>query len=411
MAITGVGVVAPNGIGRDAFWQANVEGRSGIDAITSFDVSRMDSKIAGQVKGLDPRDYMPFEVAKRTDRFVHLGLSAARMAIEDSGLNLAGEDKERIGVVIGSGLGGSLFHEEQIAAALEKGTHRINPMSVPRISPNAVSSHIAIQFGLLGPNYVVSAACASGAIGVGEAFRRVQYGETDVCVTGGAEAPVTNFNFGAYCSLRVLSKKRNEAPQEASRPFDNERDGFVMSEGAGMLILEEMGRARERGAHVYAEVAGYATASGAHHMVIPEADGLDAARAMHLALRDAGLRPREIDYINAHGTSTEANDKAETRAIKEVFGEDAQRVPISATKSMIGHTIGAAGAIEALVCALALEHGVIPPTINYQHRDPDCDLDYVPNQARTATLRAVLSNSFGFGSCNTCLVLVKPEAE
>ncbi len=408
VVITGLGVVAPNGIGTEAFWKANVEGRSGVDRITRFDVSHLDSKIAGEVRNFDPLQYMPAEVVKKADRFVHLGLAAAKMALEDSGIDLSLEDKTRIGVIIGSGLGGIVFHEEQMLAAYEKGAHRLNPMCVPKITPNAVSSHIAIQFGLLGPNMVVSSACASGTHGIGEAFRKVQYGETDICVTGGVEASLTQFTLGAYCSLRVLSK-RNDSPQEASRPFDKERDGFVLGEGAGMLVLEELTHARKRNAHIYAEVIGYAATSGAHHIVMPQPEGKDAALTMALALKDASLRPQDIDYINAHGTSTQANDRAETRAIKEVFGEYAYKIPISATKSMIGHTIGAAGAIEAVACALVIKNGIIPPTINQTHKDPDCDLDYVPNQARQADVKTVLSNSFGFGNCNACITFKKAE--
>jgi 3-oxoacyl-[acyl-carrier-protein] synthase II len=393
VVITGLGVVAPNGIGKDTFWQANIEGKSGVDKITAFDVSNLESKIAAQVKNFDPLQYIPKEVAKRTDRFAHLGLASARMAIEDSKIDLEKEDRNRIGVVIGSGLGGVLFHEEQILAGYEKGVHRLNPLCVPRISPNAVSSHIAIQYGLLGPNMVISTACASGTHALGEAFRKIQDEEIDLCLAGGTEAPLTQFNFGAYDALKVLSK-RNTSPQEASRPFDKERDGFVMGEGAAVLILEELNHALQRNAHIYAEVIGYTSNSGAYHMVMPQPNGKDAAQAISQALKDASLKPQDIDYINAHGTSTQANDKAETQAIKQVFSDYAHKIPISSTKSMIGHTVGAAGAIEALVCALVIENGIIPPTI-----------DYVPNQARKAQVNTVLSNSFGFGSTNACIIV------
>ncbi len=404
VVITGLGVVAPNGIGKEEFWQANIEGRSGVDLIKDFDTSNLGSKIAAQVKNLDPLKYISKEVAKRVDRFVYLGLASTRMALEDSKLNLEKEDRNRIGAIIGSGLGGVPFHEEQILAGYEKGVHRLNPLCVPRISPNAVSSHIAIQYGLLGPNMVISTACASGTHAIGEAFRKIQNGEIDICVSGGAEAPLTQFTFGAYDALKVLSK-RNGSPQEASRPFDKERDGFVLGEGADILILEELTHALKRNAHIYAEIIGYASNSGAYHIVMPEPDGKDASRVMSQCLKDANLKPKDIDYINAHGTSTQANDKAETKAIKEVFADYAYKIPISSTKSMIGHTIGAAGAIEALVCALVIENNLIPPTINYKHKDPDCDLDYVPNQARSAKVNIALSNSFGFGSCNACLIL------
>ncbi len=404
VVITGLGVVAPNGIGKDAFWQANIEGKSGVDKITVFDVSNLESKIAAQVKNFDPLQYIPKEVAKRTDRFTHLGLASAKMAIEDSKLDLEKENRNRIGVVIGSGLGGVLFHEEQILAGYEKGVHRLNPLCVPRISPNAVSSHIAIQYGLLGPNMVISTACASGTHALGEAFRKVQHGEIDLCLAGGAEAPLTQFNFGAYDALKVLSR-RNASPQEASRPFDKERDGFVMGEGAAVLILEELNHALKRNAHIFAEIIGYASNSGAYHMVMPQPEGKDAAQAIIQALKDANLKPQDINYINAHGTSTQANDKAETQAIKQVFSDYANKIPISSTKSMIGHTLGAAGGIEAVVCALTIEYNIIPPTINYQHKDPECDLDYVPNKARKTNVNTILSNSFGFGSTNACIIV------
>jgi len=403
VVITGLGVVASNGIGKEEFWQANIEGKSGVDTVTSFDVSNLNTKIAGQVKNFDPLKYMPKEVAKRVDRFVHLGLSCAKMALEDSKLYLEKEDRNRIGVVMGSGLGGVLFHEEQIIAALKKGINRIDPLGVVKVTPNAISSHIAIQYNLLGSNMVISTACASGGYAIGEAFRKIQDEEMDICVSGGTEAPVTQFTFGAYCALRVLSK-RNDSPQEASRPFDKQRDGFVLGEGAGIHILEELNHALKRNAHIYAEIIGYASNSGAYHMVMPEPNGKDAVAVISKALENANLTAKDIDYINAHGTSTQANDKVETLAIKNVFGEYSYKIPISSTKSMIGHTIGAAGAIEAVACCLALENQIIPPTINYQYKDPDCDLDYVPNQPRKAKIKTVLSNSFGFGSNNSCLI-------
>jgi 3-oxoacyl-[acyl-carrier-protein] synthase II len=404
VVISGLGVVASNGIGKEEFWKANVAGVSGVSKIENFDVSDLDSKIAAQIKDFNPLKYISKEVARRTDRFVHLGLLANKLALEDSRLDLQKEDRYRIGVVIGSGLGGVLFHEEQILAGYEKGVHRLNPLCVPRISPNAIASHIAIELGLNGPNLVISTACASGTHAIGEAFRMIQDDVANIIFTGGTEAPLTRFNFGAYCAMRVLSQKNN-APQEASRPFDKKRDGFVMGEGAGCLVLEELGHARRRNAHIYAEIIGYAANSGAHHMVMPLESGKDAAEAMAACIKNAGIKPEEVNYINAHGTSTQANDKAETRAIKEVFTEYAYKIPISSTKSMIGHAIGAAGAIEAVVCCLTIKNNLIPPTINYEYHDPDCDLDYVPNQARQAKVDIVLSNSFGFGSTNACLLL------
>jgi 3-oxoacyl-[acyl-carrier-protein] synthase II len=399
--VTGLGVVACNGVGVDEFWRANTEGRSGISPIDCFDAEDLASRIAGQVRGFTPASYMPEDVAKRVDRFVHFGLACAEMALKASALEPGAEDPGRIGVIIGSGLGGLMFHEEQIVAAFDRGAHRINPASVARISPNAVASHIAIRYGLKGPNLAISTACASGAHAIGEAFRKIQFGEADVCFAGGVEAPLTRFNFGAYCALRVLSRN-NAAPAAASRPFDLGRDGFVMSEGGAVLILEERERALRRGAPVLAEITGYASNSGAHHMVMPDPTGADAANVMSASLADARLR--RVDYINAHATSTRANDVAETRAIKAVFGEEARRIPVSSTKSMVGHSIGAAGAIEAVVCVKALQEQWIPPTINLDSPDPECDLDYVPHRGRAAPVENVMSNSFGFGNCNAALI-------
>jgi 3-oxoacyl-[acyl-carrier-protein] synthase II len=406
VVVTGLGVVACNGIGAEAFWSANVAGRSGIGPIDAFDASEFASRIAGQVRGFTPEHFMPEETAIRVDRFVHFGLACARMAIDGGKLDVAADDPDRLGVIIGSGLGGLLFHEEQLVAALKRGEMRVNPAAVPRITPNAVASQIAIHHGFRGPNLAISTACASGAHAIGEAFRKIQHGEMEAGLAGGVEAPLTPFNFAAYCALRVLSK-RNGEPARASRPFDRDRDGFVMGEGGAVLLLEERTRALRRGAPILAEITGYASNSGAHHMVIPEADGGDAARAMAAGLKEAGLT--SVDYINAHATSTKANDQAETRAIKSVFGAAAARIPISSTKSMIGHALGAAGAIEAVVCVQTLVHQIIPPTINLDAPDPDCDLDYVPHEARAAKLGAVMSNSFGFGNCNATLVFAAPS--
>lgn len=391
----------------DSFWKSNIRGKSATARITRFDASAYPSQAAAEVKDFDPFRYIPDKVAKRVDRFVHFGLAAAKQALEDSGLDLAVENPERMGAIIGSGLGGVVFHEEQIAAAYEKATHRYNPLCVPRITPNAAAAHIAILYGLMGPNYVISTACASGNHGIGEAFRKIQNREADVVISGGAEAPLTQFTFGAYCALRGVLSKRNDSPEKASRPFDKERDGFVMGEGAAILVLEELHHAVARNAPVYAEIVGYGLSSGAYHIAMPDPTGEDAARTMRLALAEARIAPSEIDYINAHGTGTVANDVAETIAIKKVFGPDAARIPVSSTKSMIGHSIGAAGAMEAVASCLALQHQIVPPTINLTNPDPQCDLDYVPNEARNKKIRWVLSNSFGFGSVNACLVFKK----
>jgi len=404
VVITGLGVVAPNGIGKDEFWEANVKGKSGVDWIKDFDTSSFNSKIAAAIKNFDPTKYMSAPVINKTDRFSQLGIVAAKLAIEDSKLDLEKEDKDRIGVSIGSGLGGVLFHEEQISTMYEKGFKKAEPLGVPKVSPNAVPGNISIIFGLTGPNVAISTACSSGAHGIGWAYDTIRLKRAEVMVAGGAEAPLTPYTFAAFSALRVLSK-RNDSPQEASRPFDKERDGFVMGEGAGVVILEELNHALKRGAHIYAEIIGYSVKSGGYHMVIPVGEGKDAAKSMQEALREADIKPEEVDYINAHGTSTQANDKAETQAIKEVFGGLAYKIPISSTKSMIGHTIGASGAIEAVVCALVIQNNIIPPTINYKVPDPDCDLDYVPNEARKTRVDVTLSNSFGFGSNNACLVM------
>ncbi|MDE2028139.1 MAG: beta-ketoacyl-ACP synthase II [Candidatus Omnitrophica bacterium] len=409
VVITGLGVVACNGIGKDKFWQANKEGRSGIVKISSFNTDNFETKIAGEIRGFEPAQYMPAETAKKVDRFVHFGLACAKMAIEDSGLNLEAEDKCRMGAVIGSGLGGMMFHETQLIAHFEKPNPRCHPTAVPRISPNAVSSHIAIQYGLLGPNMVISTACASANHALGEAFRKIQWGDMDLCLTGGVEATLSPLNFEAYYYLRVMSK--HAVPEEASKPFDLNRDGFVLSEGGGLVVLEELEHARRRNAPIYAEVIGYASNSGAHHMVMPDLSGTDASRVMTDALKDAGKPASGVDYINAHATSTVANDRAETLAIKKVFGEGAYKIPVSSTKSMIGHSLGAAGGIEAVVCSLAIKEGFIPPTINYKDKDPECDLDYVPNEGRAAKLNIVLSNSFGFGNCNACVVFADYKGE
>ena len=341
--------------------------------IEGVDVSDLQTRIAAQVTDFHPESFMPEQVVRRADRFSHFGIAAAKMAIEDSGLDMDRIDRERAGVIFGSGLGGILFHEEQMLRAIRASTHKIHPLCVPKITPNAVAAQIAIQYGLLGPNYAVSTACASGNHAIGEAFRKIQHGEAELMITGGTEAPLTEYTFAAFHALRTLSRATCP-PEEASRPFDVRRDGFVMGEGGAALVLEALDHAQARKAPVYGEVVGYGLTSGAYHMVMPVADGVDAARTMGLALRDAGLGIEDVDYINAHGTGTKANDIAETRAIRKVFEDLADRIPVSSIKSMIGHTIGAAGAIEAVASCLAMEQGMIPPTINYEEPDPECDL-------------------------------------
>jgi 3-oxoacyl-[acyl-carrier-protein] synthase II len=403
VVITGLGVVAPNGIGKDAFWQANVEGKSGGDILTSFNPSEYQTRIAAEVKDFNPLKFMPELTVNKTDRFSQFAIAAGKMACEDSKLELEKDDPYRTGTSVGAGLGGMFFYEKQIVTMYEHGPKRVHPGCVPRIMSNAPSGQVAIELKLKGPNLTLATACASGNHAIGQAYDLIKNNKADVMFAGGTEAPVIPYTFAAFDALRVMSK-RNDSPKEASRPFDKERDGFVIGEGAGMLILEELDHARKRNAHIYCEIIAHSLTAAAYHMVMPQPEGEDAAKTMSLALKEANLEPKDIDYINAHGTSTIANDKAETKAIKKVFNDYAYKVPISSTKSMIGHTIGAAGAIEAIVCALTIEHGIIPPTINYEHKDPDCDLDYVPNEARRAKVEIALSNAFGFGGNNSSLI-------
>ncbi len=406
VVITGLGVIASNGIGKDEFWEANVKGKSGVNKIEGFDTAGYSSKIAGQVLSFNPLKYMPESVAKRADRYAQLGLAAAKMAVEDSKLNLEEENKYKIGVCVGTGLGGLLYHEEQIAKIMKGGPGKAHPLGVPKTSPNAVPGHIAIELGLKGINLAISTACASSTNAIGQAFDIIRLKRADVVIAGGTEAPVTSFTFAAYDSLKVLSSSRNDNPHEASRPFDLDRDGFVLGEGAGMVILEELEHAQKRNAYIYAEIIGYGSTSGAYHMVMPDPSGDDAARVMRLAIEEANINPEDIDYINAHGTSTKVNDRVETQAIKAIFGKYAYQVPISSTKSMIGHLIGAAGGVELIATLLAMQNNIIPPTINYVTKDPECDLDYVPNEPRKVKkLNIAMSNSFGFGSNNAAVIV------
>jgi 3-oxoacyl-[acyl-carrier-protein] synthase II len=404
VVITGLGVVAPNGIGKDEFWKANIEGKSGVDRITSIDVSKLNSKIAAQIKDFDPLKYMPKLTAKKVDRFTQFGIVASKLALEDSKLNLQDEDKTRIGVAIGTGLGGMLYQEEVILQMHKDQYSKVDPLSVLRVTSNAASSNVAIILSLTGPNVTLSTACSSGAHGIGYAYDMIKLKRADIMFAGGSEAPITPFTLCTFDALKALST-HNDFPEKASRPFDKERDGFVMGEGAGILILEELEHALKRNAHVYAEIIGYGLTSGAYHMAMPAVEGKDIARTMSLALKEANVDPKNVNYINAHGTSTVANDKTETQAIKEVFGDHAFSIPISSTKSMIGHTLGASGAIGAIVCALTIENNVIPPTINYENRDPECDLDYVPNKARSSKVDVAIANSFGFGNNNISIVI------
>lgn len=404
--ITGMGVISPVGNSTEEFWKHLISGESGIDFLTRFDVSDLPTKVAGEVKNFDPNEWLDRKESRRMDRFAQLAIAAAKMAVKDSGLDLETIDKERAGAVVGCGIGGVTTFEEQKEILMTKGPGRVSPFFVPMLISNMAAGHLSIAFGLQGPSSTVVTACASATNAIGEAMRLIERGEADVVLAGGTEAPLTPLAFAGFCSMKAMSTEK-ENPKEACRPFDARRSGFVMGEGAGIIVLESLEHAESRKARIYAELAGYGSSSDAHHITTPVPGGAGAARAMRKALESAEVQPNEVDYINAHGTGTGANDATETAAIKSVFGEFAYKVPISSTKSMTGHLMGAAGAIEAIVCALTIQNGVIPPTMNYGEPDPDCDLDYVPNQAREKKVEVALSNTFGFGGHNATIVLKK----
>jgi 3-oxoacyl-[acyl-carrier-protein] synthase II len=392
-------------IGTEETWQGLLAGKSGIRPITHFDHSGFATHFAGEVKGFDPTRWVSSREARTIDPFIQYALAAASLAVEDSGIKIEGEFAERVGCFVGAGLGGVTSIEAACRTLAEKGPrHGISPFFVPMIIVNLAPGQISIRFGAKGPNLSQVSACSTGAHAIGDAFRVIQRGDADAMICGGTEATVTPLGVGGFNSMRALST-RNDAPEQASRPFDRDRDGFVIAEGAGIIVLEELERARKRGAKVYAEVTGYGANADAHHITAPAPEGEGAQRCMKIALKDAGLEPSQIGYINAHGTSTKMNDLNETIAIKKVFGDAARKVMVSSTKSMTGHMLGAAGGVETAICALTLMRGVVPPTINYTTPDPDCDLDYVPNTAREVRVQHVLTNSFGFGGTNACLVL------
>jgi 3-oxoacyl-[acyl-carrier-protein] synthase II len=407
VALTGVGVVSPIGIGRDVFWAALVEGRSGVRRITAFDTTRYETQIGGEVTDFDPSAFMDRKEVRRNDRFVQFALAATRLALDDAGLRITPHNAERIGVIIGSGIGGASTWEDQHRTLLERGPGRVSPFFVPMLMLNGGSGIVSIATGAKGPNFSVVSACATGGHAIGEASRTIQRGDADAMICGGSEAALTPLSLAGFGTMKAMST-RNDAPERAVRPFDAGRDGFVMGEGAGILVVEAWDQAERRGARIYAEICGYGSSSDAFHITQPDPEGDGAARAMQAALQDANLEPGQVDYINAHGTSTPYNDKCETVAIKRVWGPEAHRVAISSTKSMTAHLLGAAGGVEAIVCALAIERGIIPPTINYEVPDPDCDLDYVPNTARRARVDVAMSNAFGFGGHNAILILRRP---
>ncbi len=402
-------MVSPLGIGTEANWSALLAGRSGVGPITRFDAARYPSRVAGEVKDFSPEDYVAKKDVKKMDRFIHFALAASQLAVEDSGLVISASNGERVGVYIGSGIGGLPSIEKQHASLLETGPDRISPFFIVGLIVNLASGQVSIRFGAKGPNLAASTACATGSHSIGDSFEIIKRGDADAMICGGAEAVITPLAVGGFCAMRALST-RNDAPQKASRPFDAGRDGFVMGEGSGIVILEELSAALKREARIYAEVAGYGLTGDAYHVSAPSADGDGPVRVMLAALRDAGVGPEVVDYINAHGTSTPAGDKVETLAIHRVFGERAKKIAVSSTKSMTGHLLGAAGGLETAITALAVARDAVPPTINYEVPDPECDLDYVPNHSRSLPVRYALNNSFGFGGTNASLLLKKYEA-
>lgn len=405
VVVTGVGVVSPVGNEVDTFWDNIVNGNSGIDYITRVDKEDFPVSVAAEVKAFDPTKYMEKKEARRMDLFTQYAVAASKMAVADANLTIDESNAERVGVWIGCGIGGMGTYETQLRNFIDKGYKRVSPFFVPMLIPDMASGQVSIHTGAKGINNCSVTACASGANSIGDAFKAVQRGQVDYIITGGTEAPMTNMAFAGFSSMKALSF--NDDPKTASRPFDKNRDGFVMGEGAGILVLESLESAKARGAHIYAEIVGYGATGDAHHITAPAEDGEGGARAMKQAIDDANIQPSQVDYINAHGTSTELNDKFETAAIKTVFGDYAKKLAISSTKSMTGHLLGAAGGIEAVISVKAIENGVIPPTINYETTDEDCDLDYVPNKARQQDVDVVVSNSLGFGGHNATLVFKK----
>ena len=404
VVVTGMGIISPIGTGVEKFWEALKAGKSGIDRIARFDPSPFATQIAGEVKDFDPEEELDKKLVKRSDRVIHFALGASNLAVEDAKLDLDACDRERVGAIIGTGIGGMSSWEEQHSNLLNKGPRRISPFFIPMMIPNMASGQVSISLNLQGPNYAVVSACATGGNCIGSAYDAIRSGQADVMLCGGSEAAVTPLGIGGFCAMRAMST-RNDEPQKASRPFDKGRDGFVMGEGAGILVLESLEHAQKRGANIVCELLGYACTSDAYHMTNPDPEGSGAARAMTLALKNCGKTPDDVDYINAHGTSTPVGDPCEIKACRKVFGDNVEKLAISSSKSMTGHTLGAAGAIESVVCALALQHQIIPPTINQEELDPECALDVVPNVARAQKVDLCLNNTFGFGGHNVVLGL------
>jgi 3-oxoacyl-[acyl-carrier-protein] synthase II len=406
-----MGLICGSGNTKEEVWSNLLAGRSGVGAITRFDISAFPVRIASEVKNFDPLKFIEKKEVKKMDPFIHYAVAASQEAMDDSGLRVNGdEDATRIGVYIGSGIGGFGVIEREHEKFLKGGPGKISPFFIPAAIVNLAAGQVSIRFGLKGPNSATCTACSTGAHAVGDSFKIIQRGDADAMLCGGAEAAITPMGVGGFAAMRALST-RNDDPEHASRPFDADRDGFVIGEGAGVLLLEELERARRRGAKIYAELVGYGMSSDAYHITQPSEDGDGAVRVMTNAMKDAGIQPHDVDYINAHGTSTHYNDKLETMAIKRVFGDSAHSIPVSSTKSMMGHLLGAAGGVEAGISALALHNQIVPPTTNYEKPDPDCDLDYVPNAARRVHMRYVLSNSFGFGGTNAALLMKRYDGD
>ncbi len=407
VVVTGLGVISPVGNSISSFWDALKEGKSGIGKLTTFDASAFDSRIAGEIKGFD---HLAYGITKkdthRMEKFVQYAIAGSKQALDDSGLDLDKENKERIGVVVGSGIGSLRIIEEEHGVYLKHGPKRITPFLIPMLIVNEASGQVAMIHGFKGPNSCVTTACASGSHAIGDAMRVIQRGDADIMIAGGTESCITHLGVGGFCALKALST-RNDEPEKASRPFDAERDGFVMAEGCGVVILENLEHARKRNAHIYAELTGFGMSCDAYHITAPDPEGYGASLAMKLALKDAKIKPEDVTYINAHGTSTKLNDKVETLAIKKAFGPYAKKVMVSSTKSMNGPLLGAAGGVEFIVCCLVIKDSLVPATINYEHPDPDCDLDYVPNTSRKTNVDICVSNSLGFGGHNATLVVKK----
>lgn len=405
--VTGMGVVTALGEDIETFWSNLTAGKSGLAPVSHFDTEGFPTKVAGEVRDFDVTRYMDPKEAKRNDRYTHFGLAAAKLAVQDSGIDFSSVDTDRVGVLVGSGIGGMETIEQQARNLIEKGPRRVSAFMIPALISNIASGVIAIEYGLKGPNFGVVSACSTGSHAIGEAARILRSGDADIMIAGGSESSITALAFAGFCSMKAMSTSYNDTPQTASRPFDLSRDGFVMGEGAGVLMLETESSARKRGAKLYAEVVGYGASNDAYHITAPTPDGYGLSLAIRNCLKTAGVGPDVVGYINAHGTSTKYNDSTETGCIKTVFGERAYQIPVSSTKSMTGHLLGAAGSVEAIACIQALRTGIIPPTINYETPDPECDLDYVPNQAREASIEYALSNNLGFGGHNTSLLFKK----